>query len=139
MSGESPEEAVAQAVAQDPEAGEEPVKELSKNSSVTGTTVYPMREISIGPLKFNWLVSILGLGVLWGIAIFCMASPDASTVLARWYGTTIRLFTWFYILGKILYMHVYIFHYNSSFPLCDTRKSRDDILHLLCGIQIWSH
>lgn len=109
MSGETPEEAVAQAVAQDPEAGEEPVKELSKDSSATGTTVYPMREVSVGPLKFNWLVSILGLGVLWGIAIFCMASPDASTVLGRWYGTTIQLFTWFYILGNPV-MTFFIFY-----------------------------
>ena len=101
MSGEAPEEAVAQAVAKDPEAGDESMKELSKDSSATGTTVYPMREVSVGPLKFNWLVSILSLGVLWGITIFCMVSPDASTVLGRWYGTTIRLFTWFYNLGKI--------------------------------------
>lgn len=109
MSGEAPEEAVAQAVAKDPEAGDESMKELSKDSSATGTTVYPMREVSVGPLKFNWLVSILSLGVLWGITIFCMVSPDASTVLGRWYGTTIRLFTWFYILGNPV-MTFFIFY-----------------------------
>lgn len=69
---------------------------------------FPIREVSVSlpffkdDLKFNWLVSILGLGVLWGIAIFCMSSPDASTVLGEWYTTTIELFTWFYILGKRL-------------------------------------
>lgn len=67
---------------------------------------FPIREVSVSlpffkdDLKFNWLVSILGLGVLWGIAIFCMTSPDASTVLGEWYTTTIELFTWFYILGN---------------------------------------
>ena len=55
---------------------------------------FPMREITIGPLRFNWLVSLLGLGVLWGVAFFCIASPDASATLGKWYSTTIQYFTW---------------------------------------------
>lgn len=61
---------------------------------------FPMREITIGPLRFNWLVSLLGLGVLWGVAFFCIASPDASATLGKWYSTTIQYFTWFYVLGN---------------------------------------
>ena len=61
---------------------------------------FPMREITWGPLRFNWLVSISGLGVLWGVAIFCMVSTDANAELGKWYDTVIVYFTWFYILGK---------------------------------------
>jgi len=67
---------------------------------------YPMRETAFslpffgGDIRFNWLVSILGLGVLWGIAIFCMTDPNAKAVLDTWYNTTILYFTWFFILGN---------------------------------------
>ena len=62
---------------------------------------FPIRETVIGPIKFNWLVSMIGVVVLWGIAIFCMTSENAGAVLDKWYDTTIRYFTWFYIVGKI--------------------------------------
>ncbi|KAL7551145.1 hypothetical protein ACHAWF_014345 [Thalassiosira exigua] len=52
-------------------------------------------------LRFNWLVSLVGLGVLWGLSIFCMTSPDeAKANLSEWYDTTILYFTWFYIVGS---------------------------------------
>ena len=45
--------------------------------------VFPMRETVIslgnyGELRFNWFVSLFGLTFLWGLAIFCMASPDKA-------------------------------------------------------------
>lgn len=66
----------------------------------------PIREMTLklpflkDELRFNWLTSILGLGILWGIAIFCMTSPDAKATLDEWYTTTIQYFTWFYIFGN---------------------------------------
>lgn len=76
---------------------------------------YPMREIAVSlpffkeDLRFNWLVSFLGLSVLWGISIFCMVSPDAKATLNSWYDTTILYFTWFYILGNPV-MTFFIFY-----------------------------
>lgn len=113
--------AVAEAVVQDPEAANEPPEEffdgkpektLDDSDDIVAdpeeeeVARYPMREVTIklpffkDPLKFNWLVSVGGIGVLWGVAIFCMTSPDASTVLKEWYDTTIQYFTWFYMLGN---------------------------------------
>jgi hypothetical protein len=62
---------------------------------------FPIRETVLGPIKFNWLVSMIGLVVLWGFAIFCMTSKNAGAVLGKWYDATILYFTWFYIVGKI--------------------------------------
>ena len=67
---------------------------------------FPMRETTLslpfikGELRFNWLVSIIGLGVLWGVSIFCMTNPNAKTELSKWYDSVILYFTWFYVLGK---------------------------------------
>ena len=112
---------VAEAVVQDPEAASEPPEEffdgkpektLDDSDDIVAdpeeeeVARYPMREVTIklpffkDPLKFNWLVSVGGIGVLWGVAIFCMTSPDASTVLKEWYSITIQYFTWFYMLGN---------------------------------------
>ena len=62
--------------------------------------VFPIRETTLGPLKFNWLVSIIGLGVLWGLSIFCMTAEGAGAELNRWYSNTVKYFTWFYIVGN---------------------------------------
>lgn len=62
---------------------------------------FPMRETTIGPLKFNYLVSFIGFFVLWGISIYCIVVGEpAGAVLRRWYDTTILYFTWFYIAGN---------------------------------------
>lgn len=72
----------------------------------TAKKSFPIRETTLslpfmkGELRFNWLVSTIGLGVLWGVAIFCMTHPEAKTELTKWYDTVIQYFTWFYILGN---------------------------------------
>lgn len=56
---------------------------------------FPMREVSMSlpflkqELRFNWLVSAIGIVVLWALAIFCMSSSNASLELSKWYDTTI--------------------------------------------------
>jgi len=88
---------------QDNKKSEEAVEPVEQP---VGVKKFPTREMTVSlpffkeDLRFNWLVSLLGLGVLWGIAIFCMTSPDANVTLQEWYGTTIQYFTWFYILGN---------------------------------------
>lgn len=69
-------------------------------SSASMKRVFPIRETTLGPLKFNWLVSIIGLGVLWGLSIFCMTAEGAGAQLNRWYANTVKYFTWFYIVGN---------------------------------------
>jgi len=69
-------------------------------SLVKTKRVFPIRETTLGPLNFNWFVSIIGLGVLWGLTIFCVTSENAGTELNRWYADTIKYFTWFYIVGN---------------------------------------
>jgi hypothetical protein len=58
----------------------------------------PLREISIGPLSFNPVVSVVGLVPLWGLAGYCMSQPDAAkALLDTWFANVIDAFTWFYI------------------------------------------
>lgn len=67
----------------------------------TTKRAFPMRETTIGPLNFNYLVSFIGFFVLWGISIYCIVvGEEAGAVLRRWYDTTILYFTWFYIVGN---------------------------------------
>ncbi|KAL7536083.1 hypothetical protein ACHAXR_006906 [Thalassiosira sp. AJA248-18] len=67
---------------------------------------FPMREMTVSvpfskqDLHFNWLVSIIGVAILWALAIFCMTSPNASEELGKWYTTTVLYFSWFYVLGN---------------------------------------
>lgn len=117
MSGEDP-EAVA-AAKDDPQAplyvkestdefADDPKLGLGKESAVDEPIQkdYPIRETTLSlpgfkdDLRFNWLVSIIGLGVLWSVAAFCMINPEAANVLQKWYDTTILYFTWFYIVGN---------------------------------------
>lgn len=127
MTGEDPEPLVEKPQADEPEATPPTLEVVDKTAFVEEDNAasdlkksedvdyaepvtkkkFPMRETSLSlpgfkeDLHFNWLVSILGLGVLWGVTIFCMVSPDAAKVeLAKWYDTTILYFTWFYILGN---------------------------------------
>jgi len=76
------------------------IEEQDDAAVTTSKRKFPLRETTIGPLKFNWLVSVIGIGVLWGIAIFCMSSENAGAELRRWYDTTILYFSWFYIVGN---------------------------------------
>lgn len=69
----------------DPSKGFEPSAE-----EVPAKKEFPIREISVGPLRFNWCVSVIGLVVLWGVAIFCMTSETAKDELQKWYDTTVR-------------------------------------------------
>lgn len=74
---------------------------ISMSEDCTTKRTFPMRETTIGPLKFNYLVSFIGSFVLWGISIYCIVVGEpAGEVLRRWYDTTILYFTWFYIAGN---------------------------------------
>lgn len=129
MSGEDPDTLVEKALDDDAQA---PILEADKAAAVqedepkslkevededlVEKKKFPMRETTLSlpffkqELYFNWLVSILGLGVLWGVAIFCMSSPEtARAELSKWYNTTIVYFTWFYILGNPV-MTFFIFY-----------------------------
>mmetsp|Transcript_31557 Transcript_31557/g.54899 ORF Transcript_31557/g.54899 Transcript_31557/m.54899 type:complete len:663 (-) Transcript_31557:779-2767(-) len=128
MTGEYPEVAVEEPHDKEPEAEDAEIAEESldddadddpKSQKVdpveqTARKTYPMREVSLSlpflkeDLRFNWLVSILGLAFLWGLSIFCMTHPDAKAILSGWYDTTIQYFTWFYVLGNPV-MTFYIF------------------------------
>jgi len=115
--GEDPEAVVEVPPDKEPDAKEaNVVEELSDDFAEKAEPVhveqtvesksFPIRETTVSlpffkeDLRFNWLVSLFGLGVLWGVAIFCMTTPNANAILQEWYGTTIKYFTWFYILGN---------------------------------------
>jgi len=68
---------------------------------------YPMRVTTVklplikDPISFNATVAFIALVVLWGLAIYCMASPDeASSTLGQWFDNVIDMFTWFYIVAN---------------------------------------
>ena len=58
---------------------------------------YP-RTVTWGPVTFNPVVALLGIGVLWGFAIWCIADPGNShAVLREWKDWIALTFTWLYI------------------------------------------
>jgi choline-glycine betaine transporter len=67
---------------------------------------FPMRELSfkiplIGTLRFNPLVSMIGIVLLWGLAGYCIGAPDhASDTLGSWFSDVQQYFTWFYIAAN---------------------------------------
>jgi len=97
----------------DPESEEEDSMPLSKEvvdaASDINETKYPLRETRFrlplfkGEVCFNPAVSLIGLVSLWGLAAYCMARPEESSVtLGLWFSNVIEFFTWFYI-GKYRY------------------------------------
>mmetsp|Transcript_26375 Transcript_26375/g.37012 ORF Transcript_26375/g.37012 Transcript_26375/m.37012 type:complete len:800 (-) Transcript_26375:209-2608(-) len=66
---------------------------------------FPMRETKFPLLNqevsFNAVTSFIGFFALWGIAIYCMVSPDeAKAKLGDWKTEVSLNFTWFYILAN---------------------------------------
>lgn len=66
---------------------------------------FPMRETKFPLLNqevsFNAVTSFIGFFALWGIAIYCMVSPDeAKAKLGDWKTEVSLYFTWFYILAN---------------------------------------
>lgn len=66
---------------------------------------FPMREIKFNLLgqevSFNPTTSAIGFFALWGIAIYCMTTPDeANAKLKDWKSAVTLNFTWFYILAN---------------------------------------
>jgi len=62
-------------------------------------------KISIGPMFFNLPVTLLASGLLWGLAIYCMISPDdAKETLSGWQSSVTGFFTWAYIGSNGLWL-----------------------------------
>jgi hypothetical protein len=73
--------------------------------------VYPMREYVMHlccfekPLRFNPVVSAIGVAVLWGFSLWCIIDPEGSLsqlLLLRAHST--EYFTWFYIVTRPLFL-----------------------------------
>lgn len=75
----------------------------SSGESKGGTVKTPMRALTY-PLPFadlhvNPVTSIFAIVVLWGMAIWCMVSPDeAKVTLGEWQSAVTNHFTWFYVI-----------------------------------------
>ncbi|CAK8999742.1 Glycine betaine transporter [Durusdinium trenchii] len=66
-------------------------------------SAFPMRTLGFdlphgGSLSFNPLVSLLGGGLLWGLAIWCMVQPESSLdTLNEWTAWAVKNFSWFFV------------------------------------------
>ena len=74
-------------------------------------TVYPMREFVFHlccferPLRFNPLTSAIGVGLLWGISLWCIVDPTGSLAeVLLWRSKSTEYFTWFYIGTRPLFL-----------------------------------
>jgi choline-glycine betaine transporter len=57
------------------------------------------------PVSFNPLTSMVGMGSLWGIAIWCMLSPESALETLGNAKTQVSFyFSWFYILSRPFFM-----------------------------------
>jgi choline-glycine betaine transporter len=107
------------AKALDSEQSSEEEDELLKKDAITKATEttnedikrFPLREVSFPfPLgehnvAFNPLTSFLGIAALWGMAIWCMVSPDdALETLGNAKSQTTYFFTWFFIVSRPIFI-----------------------------------
>ena len=74
-------------------------------------SAYPMREVVFHlccferPLRFNPLTSAIGVGLLWGISLWCIVDPTGSLAeVLLWRSKTTEYFTWFYIGTRPLFL-----------------------------------
>lgn len=73
---------------------------------------------------FNWFTSILGFGSLWGLAIWCMATPDAAfETLTSWQAAVTLKFTWFYIVANPVFT---FFTFWLAFRYGDVKLGKKD-------------
>lgn len=77
---------------------------------------FPMRAMTIdlpfngGQLYFNHATSLIGIGLLWGLAIWCILDPEGSRAeLIRWRQQSSLYFTWFYIGTRPLFTFFILF------------------------------
>lgn len=62
------------------------------------------------PVSFNPLTSLIGIGVLWGLAIWCMISPEeALAALSNAKTQTTFYFTWFFIFSRPFFMFFVVY------------------------------
>jgi len=58
----------------------------------------PLRETEFGGIRFNAVTSFIGVALLWGFAIYCMATPEEALAnLIELRQNVAKHFTWFYI------------------------------------------
>jgi len=87
------------------------LKKTGKTLREDNNDEYPMRYLTIpvpscgplggGEINLNPFTSFFGFAILWGFAIYCMASPDdALTTLKEWQSNVTEHFTWFYIAAN---------------------------------------
>mmetsp|Transcript_22553 Transcript_22553/g.47734 ORF Transcript_22553/g.47734 Transcript_22553/m.47734 type:complete len:642 (+) Transcript_22553:337-2262(+) len=76
---------------------------------VVAESMFPMRETRFrlpfckNDVAFNPVVSVIGFGVLWGFAGYCMSDPvNSKATLQEWFAFVTNFFTWFYI-GELHY------------------------------------
>lgn len=57
------------------------------------------------PVSFNPLTSMIGIGILWGMSIWCMTSPEAALeALTNAKSQTTFYFTWLFIFSRPFFM-----------------------------------
>jgi choline-glycine betaine transporter len=93
-------------------------KGITKATETTNEDIkdYPMREVSFPfpfgehNVAFNPLTSFLGIAALWGLAIWCMVSPDdALEALENAKSQTTYFFTWFFIASRPIFIVFVLF------------------------------
>jgi len=66
---------------------------------------FPMRSLSVGPICFNPFTSLLGIVILWGVAVWCMVDPDTAVKeLVRMRQQSAFYFSWFYVGTRPVWM-----------------------------------
>jgi len=100
------------------EGMEKPMKKKDDDGKVEAADPndFPMRAMTIdlpyngGQLYFNHATSLIGIGLLWGLAIWCMVDPVGSRdELIRWRQQSALYFTWFYILTRPVFTFFILF------------------------------
>eukprot|EP00039_Didymoeca_costata_P018790 m.334980 g.334980 ORF g.334980 m.334980 type:complete len:835 (-) comp17487_c0_seq1:123-2627(-) len=93
---------------------EEQVKPMVVQHQVEGET--PIRQVNIGPLRFNPTVTLYAFVLLWGIAIYCMADEEnAKADLEKMQEYVVDEFTWLYIATQDFWIIFCVYLYFSRF------------------------
>jgi choline-glycine betaine transporter len=83
--------------------------------TLTEDTENTLREVTLGPLRFNPVVSFFAMVLIWGIAIYCMADEkDASETLGKTMEFVADEFTWLYIGSQDIWIIFCVYLYFSK-------------------------
>jgi len=101
----SNEEEVVLAIPDEEESSDSDAQDKKRDALSHQPDKYPMRYVSCtifgSELSLNPFTSLFGFAFLWGISVWCMATPsEADARLGEWSDAVTAKFTWFYIVAN---------------------------------------